>query len=242
MSKNNQFGAFGGMISRSREVPKKYDKADISVNEEYIDSSIYTIKNDMISENIDPKEIINDNDYIKQRKIENYDGKLVFDTEGEVWTVDKKNEQTLPNNPYSNDKILSHDDVFQDHIYDEPILGQTITASPSIHSGVNYEFENVEVNRDITKSKLILNPKWDDDEPFNLDYASRLSDTEAIVVSKAIDREISPSDSELQALLQVGRPRLSQIFNRLNKAGILSVRKKGRSRLFKISETAKSYF
>mgnify|MGYP001302335524 CR=1 FL=1 len=77
---------------------------------------------------------------------------------------------------------------------------------------------------------------------FKRGFKFDLSDTEIIIVSKAIEREISPSDSELQALLQVGRPRLSQIYNGLNKAGILSVRKKGRSRFFRISESAKSYF
>ena len=52
----------------------------------------------------------------------------------------------------------------------------------------------------------------------------------------AESREISPSDPEIQARLEVGRPRLSQLYNWLYKSGILSVRKKGRTRFFKLTE------
>ncbi len=79
---------------------------------------------------------------------------------------------------------------------------------------------------------------------FALDFekVSSLSDAEISIVEASIAREISPSDAALQAYLAVGRPRLSQIFNALHKAGILSVRKKGRTRLFRISDQAKAHF
>ena len=79
---------------------------------------------------------------------------------------------------------------------------------------------------------------------FALDFekVSSLSDAEISIVEASIAREISPSDAALQAYLAVGRPRLSQIFNSLHKAGILSVRKKGRTRLFRISDQAKAHF
>jgi hypothetical protein len=79
---------------------------------------------------------------------------------------------------------------------------------------------------------------------FALDFekVSSLSDAEISIVEASIAREISPSDAALQAYLAVGRPRLSQIFNALHKTGILSVRKKGRTRLFRISEQAKAHF
>jgi len=79
---------------------------------------------------------------------------------------------------------------------------------------------------------------------FSLDFekVSSLTDAEVSIVEASIAREISPSDAALQAYLAVGRPRLSQIFNGLHKAGILSVRKKGRTRLFRISDQAKAYF
>jgi hypothetical protein len=42
--------------------------------------------------------------------------------------------------------------------------------------------------------------------------------------------------------LEVGRPRLSQLYNSLHKSGLLSVRKQGRTRLFKLSNAAAEEF
>ena len=78
--------------------------------------------------------------------------------------------------------------------------------------------------------------------PLDFERVSALSDAEISIVEASIAREVSPSDAALQAYLSVGRPRLSQIFNGLHKAGILSVRKKGRPRLFRISNQAKAHF
>ena len=78
--------------------------------------------------------------------------------------------------------------------------------------------------------------------PLDFERFSALSDAEISIVEASIAREVSPSDAALQAYLSVGRPRLSQIFNGLHKAGILSVRKKGRTRLFRISNQAKAHF
>jgi len=238
----DDFGAFGGMISRSRETPKKYSELDEIVNEEYIDASINAVEENIVRDTLTFQEVKDNNKYYEQRKIDNYDDKLVFDTEGEVWTVDKKNEQTLPKKSYSDEGMTSQDSILQEPVFDESMFETINPDSRPIESNFNDEVEYVDEKSSLIKPKIILSPKWDDDEPFNSEYASHLSDTEIIIVSKAIEREISPSDSELQALLQVGRPRLSQIYNGLNKAGILSVRKKGRSRFFRISESAKSYF
>ena len=68
-----------------------------------------------------------------------------------------------------------------------------------------------------------------------------LNEGEMSILEQAIDREVSPSDAQLQEELGVGRPRLSQIFNGLLKSGILTVRKQGRSRLFRISAPAKGH-
>ena len=78
--------------------------------------------------------------------------------------------------------------------------------------------------------------------PLDFEKITALNDSEISIVEAAIAREVSPSDTALQAYLAVGRPRLSQIFNGLQKAGILSVRKKGRTRLFRISDQAKAHF
>ena len=69
-----------------------------------------------------------------------------------------------------------------------------------------------------------------------------LSDAERLILQISSLREISPSDDELQARLEVGRPRLSQLYNSLHKSGLLSVRKQGRTRLFKLSNAAAEEF
>ena len=79
---------------------------------------------------------------------------------------------------------------------------------------------------------------WEPDNPFDEERITYLNEAELLVISMASEREISPSDAELQARLEVGRPRLSQIYNGLYKSGYLSVRKQGRKRLFKITEAA----
>ena len=79
---------------------------------------------------------------------------------------------------------------------------------------------------------------WEPDNPFDEERSTYLNEAEMLVISTASKREISPSDAELQARLEVGRPRLSQIYNGLYKSGYLSVRKQGRKRLFKITEAA----
>ena len=56
----------------------------------------------------------------------------------------------------------------------------------------------------------------------------------------ACDKAVSPSDPELMNRLNVGRARLSQIFNSLRRAGILSVRQDGRHRRFTLSPAARS--
>jgi hypothetical protein len=68
-----------------------------------------------------------------------------------------------------------------------------------------------------------------------------LGASELVILEQALEREISPSDEFLRQDLAVGRPRLSQIFNGLLKYGILTVRKQGRSRLFRISAPAKDH-
>ena len=67
-----------------------------------------------------------------------------------------------------------------------------------------------------------------------------LSRSEAVLVEVASNREFSPSDNRLQDRLNVGRPRMSQMSNRLYRAGILSVQQKGRTRMFKLTNDARA--
>lgn len=67
-----------------------------------------------------------------------------------------------------------------------------------------------------------------------------LSKSEATLVEVGSEREFSPSDSRLQDRLNVRRPRMSQMCNRLYRAGILSVQQKGRTRMFRLTNDARA--
>jgi hypothetical protein len=146
----------------------------------------------------------------------------VMAAEGALWTVDSSLGSSLP--ALDAEPKTSPEPVFDiDHspslaVASEPVFEEPEPAPPQIPTP--------------------LGPAWDVDEPLNRARAATVSDAERTVLAVARAREISPSDPELQALLEVGRPRLSQIFNGLRKAGLLSVRKQGRTRLFKLSRTA----
>ncbi len=79
------------------------------------------------------------------------------------------------------------------------------------------------------------------DVVLDINALTNLNDAETLILTEAVEREVSPSDNLLQGELGVGRPRLSQIFNGLLKSGILTVRKQGRSRMYRISSPAKDH-
>jgi hypothetical protein len=76
--------------------------------------------------------------------------------------------------------------------------------------------------------------------PIDVNTLRNLSKVESIVVEVASERSFSPSDSRLQDRLDVKRPRLSQICNHLQRAGILEVRQEGRSRKFSLTNDARA--
>lgn len=144
----------------------------------------------------------------------------VFASKGELWTVDSELEQTLPEIP---------DDPPEPEAFDtlDPAFEEKFSSDPGI----------VE-DAPPTSAPVSIGPRWESVDALNEAHLGSMSDAELLVVSIAGQREISPSDTEIQARLEVGRPRLSQIYNALQRSGILSVRKEGRSRLFKLSDAA----
>ena len=76
--------------------------------------------------------------------------------------------------------------------------------------------------------------------PIDVNTLRNLSKTESVVVEVASERSLSPSDSRLQDHLGIKRPRLSQICNYLQRAGILEVRQEGRSRKFSLTNDARA--
>ena len=152
----------------------------------------------------------------------------VMAAEGALWTVDPSLGSTLPN--LDEEAKGTPEPVFDiehsppppapepEPVFEEPEPEPSPPLPPRI--------------------PIPLGPSWDSDEPLDRSRAANVSETERIVLAEAREREVSPSDPALQAVLEVGRTRLSQIFNGLRKAGLLSVRKQGRTRLFKLSRAA----
>jgi len=148
-----------------------------------------------------------------------FEEKQVLFSEGELWTVDSDLEETLPE--------LSSEPEFEPE--ETPVESEIV--------------DTIEEQPQITNSEtpiIVRGPSWESKDIVDQNHLGSMSDAERLVVSVASSREISPSDAEIQARLEVGRPRLSQIYNSLHKSGILAVRKEGRSRLFKLSEGAGS--
>ena len=149
----------------------------------------------------------------------NFDGTKVFSSEGELWTVDSEMETTLLEDPSIH-----------------PVEAQ---LAPLGQAEIPYDAEpSIDIATKNPLEKTHSAPEWASETDIDQTHLQSLSDAEKLVVSISRDREVSPSDPEIQARLEVGRPRLSQIFNSLRRSGILCVRKKGRSRLFKLSDQA----
>lgn len=92
----------------------------------------------------------------------------------------------------------------------------------------------------IEQLRALSRPRLTQKEEHVLSVAvlSSLTSSEAVVVAEAKGRSISPSDKALLAQLSIKRPRLSQICNRLHKAGILHARMVGRTRMFGLTRSA----
>jgi hypothetical protein len=147
------------------------------------------------------------------------DERPVFASEGELWTVDSDLEETLPEisaNPPESESYEAVEPVFEEIASDS---GNVYDLTP-------------------TSAPASIASRWESADALNETHLGSMSDAERLVTSIAGQREVSPSDPEIQARLEVGRPRLSQIYNALQRSGILLVRKEGRSRLFKLSEAA----
>ena len=214
--RSGQPRGFSGLVSRSRitndNMPTGPDHS-IPIQEPEIREPQNPPRDDPVHER--KPEFIEENRKSVSTESASIEEKKVLFSEGELWTVDSKLEETLPE--------LSNEDEYEpEEVFEEP--------------------ESIDIVEDQPKTPhletpiVVKGPKWESNEIVDQDHLGRMSDAERLVVSIAASREISPSDAEIQARLEVGRPRLSQIYNSLHKSGILAVRKEGRSRLFKLSE------
>ena len=177
--------------------------------------------------------------------IQSTDYEHIISDEGAEWTVEPSYQSTVP-------KIESEieESFIEESIFEEPVIEEPILQEPELHKSVDLvestpifqqETKTTFPNKNLSKNSR-FSPIWEQDKKLDVDRFYSLSDAERMILEVASLREISPSDDELQARLEVGRPRLSQLYNSLQKSGMLSVRKQGRTRLFKLSEAAANEF
>lgn len=177
--------------------------------------------------------------------IQSTDYEHIISDEGAEWTVEPSYQSTVP-------KIESEieESFIEESIFEEPVVEEPILQEPELHESVDLvestpifhqETKKTFPNKNLSKNSR-FSPIWEQDKKLDVDRFYSLSDAERMILEVASLREISPSDDELQARLEVGRPRLSQLYNSLQKSGMLSVRKQGRTRLFKLSEAAANEF
>ncbi len=183
----------------------------------------------------------------KNIETSNYDEVII--TEGSEWSVEPSFSSTLPDipiksepaiiEPLSYEVIESYEPILDEEQYiEENEIQKQINPPISIPSNT---ISSPPLNNLVPKIPD-FSPTWEPDLPLDKNRFYSLSDAERLILQISAEREISPSDNELQARLEVGRPRLSQLYNGLHKSGMLSVRKQGRTRLFKLSNAAAEEF
>ena len=225
---HHRAGGFSGLADRSQRVsaalPKGPDKTPITVAENRPQLTPAPIR--------PPPSLGPEPAFVTEAKpdtsVPPTEDQPVMAAEGALWTVDPSLGSTLPN--LDEEAKGTPEPVFDiehsppppapepEPVFEEPEPDPSTPLPPRI--------------------PIPLGPSWDSDEPLDRSRAANVSETERVVLAEAREREVSPSDPALQAVLEVGRTRLSQIFNGLRKAGLLSVRKQGRTRLFKLSRAA----
>ena len=186
----------------------------------------------------------------------------VFHDDQSVWIVDQDSKSTLPEDPRVFEPIVPEPEPIVEEIETEwfvddgpaeeepepipepvfePELPQvSIPAIPTTPPPPAPTPPPTPVQVPV-QVPVSLGPTWEPDLPFNPIVLQTLTEAERMIVEASSTREVSPSDDELQARLEVGRSRLSQIYNGMRRKGLLSVRKQGRTRYFKLSEAANQH-
>ena len=248
-------GNFGRLLGRTLQandrMPTTGDDTPIQVAEPHNSLVPRTPVKEMPPESVEDEQSTARIDTSVESGIE----ESVFHDDQSVWMVDSDSKSTLPNNPRVFEPIAPEP---------EPVVEEIDTEWFVDDAPVEDEFEPipepvfepeppqvsipsipttppptpVQVPVQVPVS---LGPTWEPDLPFNPIVLQTLTEAERMIVEASSMREVSPSDNELQARLEVGRSRLSQIYNGMRRKGLLSVRKQGRTRYFKLSEAANQH-
>ena len=250
LRKRSQKATYGMEDDISPHVPITYadEEPSQSTLDNYVGRETFKIKNkNEIDEPIVSEARMDQN-------IQSIDYEIVDSIEGAEWSVEPSYQSTVPkmtkNPSASNDSLPNNESFIEEPMSQELEIEEIIFEEPEIQNTVELvesvpifpkEKDTSMINDPPTK-KSRFSPIWEDDRELDVNRFYSLSDAERMILEVASIREISPSDDELQARLEVGRPRLSQLYNSLQKSGMLSVRKQGRTRLFKLSEAAANEF
>lgn len=132
---------------------------------------------------------------------------------------------------YTEDEIATEEPHIEYKGEVEGLLGQLMNAL-KVPQGVGLADLLAAIRRPVIGQK--------ESNPLDIQTLRNLSHGEAVLIEVSSDREFSPSDARLQDKLKIRRPRMSQMCNRLYRAGILSVQQKGRTRMFKLTNDARA--
>ena len=250
LRKRSQKATYGMEDDISPHVPITYadEEPSQSTLDNYVGRETFKIKNkNEIDEPIVSEARMDQN-------IQSIDYEIVDSIEGAEWSVEPSYQSTVPkmtkNPSASNDSLPNNESFIEEPMSQESEIEEIIFEEPEIQDTVELvesvpifpKEKDTSMINDFPTKKSRFSPIWEDDRELDVNRFYSLSDAERMILEVASIREISPSDDELQARLEVGRPRLSQLYNSLQKSGMLSVRKQGRTRLFKLSEAAANEF
>ena len=214
-------GAFGGLLGRTRD----FDEMDKLEPEEMVNQ-----ENQHGTELWVSKEMIELEDKVEFE--EHNSAELIYDEIG----IDVDNNADTSVDEVDNEPI-----EYQELNNDNQTMQKLINILSSL---VYHSNSNIESGKEDFLEKMMNlssnNFGQKVDYPLNPTVLSSLNSSESYVLSIARVREYSPSDKEILQYLRIKRPRLSQISNKLLKSGILDARMKGRSRYYKITQSAKA--
>ena len=249
-------GNFGRLLGRTLQandrMPTTGDDTPIQVAEPHKSLVPRTPVKEMPPESVEDEQSTARIDTSVESGIE----ESVFHDDQSVWMVESDSKSTLPNNPRVFEPIAPDpapvvEEIDTEWFVDdapvedefEPIPEPVFEPEPpqvSIPSIPTTPPPPTPVQVPV-QVPVSLGPTWEPDLPFNPIVLQTLTEAERMIVEASSMREVSPSDNELQARLEVGRSRLSQIYNGMRRKGLLSVRKQGRTRYFKLSEAANQH-
>ena len=242
-------GNFGRLLGRTLQandrMPTTGDDTPIQVAEPHKSLIPKTPVREMPPESVEEEQSTARIDTSVQSGVE----ESVFHDDQSVWIVDSDSKATLPDDPRAFEPRAPEP---------EPVVEETDTEWFVDDGPAEEEPEPLQVSIPAipitppppsvptppptpVQVPVSLGPTWEPDEPFNPIVLQTLTEAERMVVETSSMREVSPSDDELQARLEVGRSRLSQIYNGMRRKGLLSVRKQGRIRYFKLSAAANQH-